>query len=271
MTVPESAVTRAEPPAIVLERVSAMRGDAVVLHELSVTITPSCLTAVIGPNGAGKTTLLLAILGLIEYSGSIRYVDSTGQLMTPCLSYVPQSLSFDRQSTVTVLEFMALDLQIRPVWLNVKASVREACEKALGRLDAAHLLKKPIGRLSGGEMQRVLLAKALQRNPQVLLLDEPVSGVDIVGGHLFCDVLEKIQKEQNMTVLMVSHDLSVVSRHANRVLCLNRGLSCEGETPTMLTPEQLFQLYGVHSGLYEHHPKPDHHQCHVHEQKKHDS
>ena len=242
------------PVQVCLEGVSVQRGGTAILENVTVNFQRSQLTAVIGPNGAGKTTLLLAILGLIPFSGTIRFLGPDDRPIQPVISYVPQNLSFDRQSPISVLEFLALDLQIRPIWLGVKASVRSACQVHLEKFKADHLLERQLGRLSGGEIQRVLLAKALQRNPNLLLLDEPVSGIDMAGGHLFCDILEDIRQKFQLTVLMISHDLSVVYRHATRVLCLNKGVSCEGETPKMLTSEQLLNLYGAHSGLYEHSP-----------------
>jgi len=106
-------------------------------------------------------------------------------------------------------------------------------------------------------LQRVLLALALQRDPELLMLDEPVSGVDVAGGHLFCDILEDLRTEQRLTVVMVSHDLSVVSEHATRVICLNGTVTCQGTTPQVLTPEHLKAIYGPHAGLYLHHPEGD--------------
>lgn len=243
------------PVEVSLENVGVQRGGVSILESITVKFQRSELTAVIGPNGAGKTTLLLAILGLIPFRGTIRFFGPDDQPVKPVISYVPQNLTFDRQSPISVLEFLALDLQIRPIWLGVKTAVREACRDHLAKFKADHLLDRQFGRLSGGEIQRVLLAKALQRSPNLLLLDEPVSGVDMAGGHLFCDILETVRNEQQLTVLMISHDLSVVYRHATRVLCLNKSVSCEGETPAMLTSEQLLRLYGAHSGLYAHTPE----------------
>ncbi|MBF0499021.1 MAG: metal ABC transporter ATP-binding protein [Candidatus Riflebacteria bacterium] len=250
--------------AVVLENVGVTRNGIKILYDVRGTIERGEVTAIIGPNGAGKTTLLSAILGHLPFTGTIRFLDSAGMPSTPKLAYVPQSLDFDRGSPITVLDFLALDRQKLPTWLGINSSVREEAVIALARLEAAHLLDRPLGRLSGGEIQRVLLASALRRNPELLLLDEPVSGVDVAGGHLFCDVLEEIRQERRLTLVMVSHDLSVVSEHATRVICLNRTVTCQGETPEVLTPENLFQIYGLHSGLYEHHPAPtvqpcDHH------------
>lgn len=253
-------------PAVILTDVSVTVGQSVILENVGAQIMRGCITALIGPNGAGKTTLLQAIMGLRPYSGRIEFVTSDGKLHKPRIGYVPQSLAIDRQTAVTVLEFFAFEFQRWPVWLGITAKARENAATALDRLEAGHLLDRPLGRLSGGEMQRVLLALALHRDPEILFLDEPVSGVDIAGGHLFCDVLESLSSRQNRTIVMVSHDLSVVSQHASHVLCLNRTVACQGEAPEVLTSENLLQIYGLHSGLYEHsparHKSCDHHHHH---------
>jgi len=252
------------PPSILLENLSVWREGALVLKDINVKIGASKLTAIIGPNGAGKTTLLLALLGIIPYSGKISFLDDENKPFLPRISYVPQALTLERQSPLTVLEFMALDRQTRPVWLGISREIIDISISALKRLSVEHLADRRLGKLSGGEIQRVFLAKALQREPELLLLDEPVSGVDIIGGHLFCDVLEAIRSDRNMTVLMVSHDLSVVSRHASHVLCINRSLTCQGETPKILNSENLLEIYGIHSGLYQHRPNKEIPLCDFH-------
>lgn len=260
-------------PAIVLTGVSVTAGQNVILEHIDAQIMRGCITALIGPNGAGKTTLLQAILGLRPYSGRIEFVTPEGKPHKPRIGYVPQSLEIDRQAAVTVLEFFAFEFQRRPVWVGITAKARENATTALGRLEAGHLIDRPLGRLSGGEMQRVLLAMALHRDPEILFLDEPVSGVDIAGGHLFCDVLDSLSSRQNRTIVMVSHDLSVVSQHASHVLCLNRTIACQGEAPEVLTSENLLQIYGLHSGLYEHSPARHqtcmHHHDHAHDEAGH--
>lgn len=250
-------------PLLLLETVGVRRGNEDVLTNVTCTIQRGMVTAVIGPNGAGKTTLLQAILGLLPFSGRMRYFDVQGveRPERPRIGYVPQRLGFDRALPITVLEFLALMLQRRPIWISIKDRTRERAEEALQRLHAAHLLSRPLEGLSGGEIQRVLLAAALMDNPELLLLDEPVSAVDIAGGHLFCDVLEEAREKHKLTVVMVSHDLSVVSQHAQRVICLNRTVSCQGDAPEVLSAEQLFAIYGVHSALYQHHPPPTQREC----------
>ena len=126
-----------------------------------------------------------------------------------------------------------------------------------------HLLRRPLGRLSGGELQRVLFALALRDDPDILLLDEPVSGVDVAGEELFCDFLSQVQRSSRFSLLLVSHDLSVVSRHADQVICLNRRIVCQGATTEILTPENLAAMYGSDAHLFRHAPADGH--GHLHE------
>ena len=125
--------------------------------------------------------------------------------------------------------------------------------RELKRVEAEGLLDRPLGKLSGGEFQRVQLALALQMEPNVVLLDEPVSGVDVAGENLFCDLLQSVQDESRLTMVMVSHDLSVVSKHATHVICLNHGLVASGPVSSVLTPEVLSQMFGPHTVIAEVH------------------
>lgn len=256
-------------PALRLQDVSVTLGGVSILEHIDATIARGQTTAIIGPNGAGKTTLLQTILGVLPYTGRIEFLDPAGRPTPPRLGYVPQLLNIDRQAALSVVEFMALDTQIRPVWLGISEEIRETAARALDRLEARHLLDRPLGRLSGGELQRVLLAAALHRQPEVILLDEPVSGVDVAGGHLFCDILADLAHDRQLTILMVSHDLSVVTQHASYVLCLNRTITCQGAAIEVLTSEQLLDLFGQHSGLYHHTPHRAEHQCSHHHRPAH--
>jgi zinc transport system ATP-binding protein len=127
---------------------------------------------------------------------------------------------------------------------------------------SGHLIGRPLGKLSGGELQRVLLGLALRDNPDILLLDEPVSGVDVSGEELFCDFLDQIHRETRFSLLLVSHDLSVVTRHADRVICLNRSIVCQGATTEVLTPETLNAMYGSGARLFSHRQADGHGHLH---------
>lgn len=238
-----------------MERVSVQRERTRILADVNATVPRGSVTAIIGPNGAGKTTLLQALLGLIPYTGQIEFYPRQPRgrhpRSRPVLGYVPQRLDFDRRVPITVLDFLALGRQRLPLWLGTCRSVREKASHYLERVQARHLLNARLGHLSGGELQRVQLALALQAEPEVILLDEPVSGIDMIGERLFCDLLDQIRDESQLTLVMVSHDLSVVSRHATHVIGLNRTVQCQGATPEALTARNLTTIFGPHMGLVE--------------------
>jgi zinc transport system ATP-binding protein len=220
-----------------------------ILKEVTCSIPAGRTTAIIGPNGAGKTTLLLALLGLIPYTGTIQFHLSPRR--RPAIGYVPQRLGFDRGLPCTVEDLMTISMSRRALWLGKGRKVKDQVRKALSRVGASGLEDRFIGKLSGGEMQRVLLAMALEGNPRVLLLDEPTAGVDAPGEQLFCDLLSDIQTQADLTVILISHDLSVVSNHAQHVICLNKTVRCCGGLST-LTEENLLKTFGLHIQIYPH-------------------
>ena len=234
--------------AVAFEDVSVTIGGVRILESVSAQVPTGSSTAIIGPNGAGKTTLLLALLGQIPFSGSIRFAtDRSGQ--APRLGYVPQRLEFDRGLPLTVMEFMVMGQQRLPLWLGVRRRQRREALAMLEAVKADHLAGRRLGALSGGELQRVLLALALEQRPEVVILDEPAAGVDVRGEQLLCELLERFRREQGFTQLMVSHDLSVVAAHATHVICLNRRVTGEGPTQSTLRPDVLAATFGIHQGL----------------------
>jgi zinc transport system ATP-binding protein len=220
-----------------------------ILRDVSCAILAGRTTAIIGPNGAGKTTLLLALLGLIPYTGTIHFNNSKGE--RPSIGYVPQRLEFERGLPCTVEDLMTIAITRKALWLGKRKKVRDRVRAGLMRVGALGLEDRFIGKLSGGELQRVLLAMALEGNPQVLLLDEPTAGIDAPGEQLFCDLLSDIQDQANLTVILISHDLSVVSTHAHQVICLNKTVCCSGGLNT-LTEENLLKTFGLHIQIYPH-------------------
>jgi len=236
-----------------IRNLSVRAGGVEILSKIDADIRCGEVTALVGPNGAGKTTLLLAILGLIDYTGEIRFcrAEEHGR-GAPRIGYVPQRLDFDRNAPMTVLDFFSLSSQRYPIVLGHSRASRTSARESLAQAGASHLAGRPLGKLSGGELQRVLLALALRDNPDILLLDEPVSGVDAAGEELFCDFLDQIHSASRFSLLLVSHDLSVVSRHADRVICLNHRIVCQGATTETLTPENLAAMYGSGAHLFSH-------------------
>lgn len=220
---------------IELSHVGVTAGADTLLEDVSFHIHCGQLTALVGPNGAGKTTLIKALLGQTPHTGVIRHVDAEGHdFPTPRIGYVPQQLPFDREMPVTVCDLMAASLSRRPVWLGVSKAVREQVRRALRETEAERLMDRRLGALSGGELQRVLLAMALCPLPDLLVLDEPVSGVDQNGLSLFLQTVSALRRTHHMAILMVSHDWQLVRKYADSVVLLQRRVLDTG------TPEAVF-------------------------------
>lgn len=224
-------------------------GRMTIFEHVNMHIHCGQLTAIIGPNGAGKSTLLKAILGEIPHQGALHYVDAKGKHTGhPVIGYVPQYLRFDVSAPTSVMDIFMACLSKRPVWLCSAKRLRSRVEKSLARVQAEHLISRRLGALSGGELQRVLLALALDPMPDLLLLDEPVSGVDQNGLELFYEILADLREKEDMAIILISHDLNMVARHADQVVLLNKGVVTSG------TPEEVFhdartrQIFGMLAG-----------------------
>jgi len=228
-----------------IRNLSVRKGSVEILSGVNADIKCGRITALIGPNGAGKTTLLQAILGQTRYTGEIRFCrhkDHGGG--SPRIGYIPQNFAFDRETPLTVLDFFAISIQKRPVFLGISNRVRGEALESLERVKATHLADRRLGKLSGGELQRVLFALALRDSPDILLLDEPVSGVDLAGGERFSRFLSQIHSDTAFSLLLVTHDLSLTAQHADEVICLNHRVIFQGKTAEALTPENLAQVFG---------------------------
>ncbi|MCL2790211.1 MAG: metal ABC transporter ATP-binding protein [Desulfobulbus sp.] len=233
-------------PAVRFDEVTVERGGISILDKVSAVAPQGSCTAIIGPNGAGKTTLLLALLGEIDYQGRI-VLGAEGH--PPRVGYMPQRLVFDRGMPLTVSEFLVMGFQKRPLWFGLNTGLRRQARESLALVQADHLADRTVGALSGGELQRVLLALALQQEPDLLVLDEPSAGVDFQGELIFCELLEDLRRKRGFTQLVVSHDLATVTHHATHVICLNRRVAAEGPPRQALTAENLTAIFGMHMGL----------------------
>ena len=228
-------------------------GSVTILENVSATVPRGVCTAIVGPNGAGNTTLTRTILGELPHTGRIEFGfrDGTFSETPPRFGYVPQKLNFDRDMPLTVLEYLVSGLELRPVFFGISRKFREKAAAYLEEVECGKLIDRPLGALSGGELQRVLLVQALMQNPEILILDEPAAGIDFKGEQLLCELLEKFRRTLGFTQLMVSHDLSMVAAHAAHVICINRTVFAAGEPDQVLTPKVLHETFGLHVGKVE--------------------
>ena len=233
-------------PSVCFENVCLSRGGNLILNNICATAPAGGSTVIVGPNGAGKTTLLLCLIGEMSYSGRITFAG----LQQPRMAYVPQHLSLDRSLPLRVSEFLALNRQRQPLWLGLRPWARSEGRHLLQMVKAEHLEQSRLGDLSGGELRRVLLAAALGRNPELLVLDEPAAGVDVRGERLFWELLDAARLERGFTQIMVSHNLPLVAHYATHVVCLNRSVCATGAPRVTLTSSTLMELFGVPIHLY---------------------
>lgn len=231
-------------------------GGTPVLRGVNMRVPQGQIVALIGPNGSGKTTLLRCLLGLQKYSeGEIKiFGERDVRKALPRIGYVPQKLALERSFILSVREFLALRLRETRNWFFKSHRQLDALIKpALVHIGVENLLDRPIAQLSGGQLQRVLIAFALLSKPDLLLLDEPTAGVDTPGEETFYDLIASVQRQQKLTVILVSHDLSMVYSHASRVYALNGVICCEGAPEQVMNAESLKQAYGIHATPYAHH------------------
>ena len=229
-----------------LDHISVRRGGQTLLQDVSMHIHCGQLTVLIGQNGAGKTTLIRALLGQIPHTGVIRHVDGHG-LDIPHLrtGYVPQHLQFDPEMPLTVQDFMAASFSRRPVWTGIGKKTAEAVRKALAAVDADGLADRLLGRCSGGELQRVLLALALNPAPDLLVLDEPVSGIDRNGLKMFLETLLDLRRTHHMAILLVSHDLRFVKEYADHVVLLDKSVLTQGRPEEVFASPEFDSVFGI--------------------------
>lgn len=248
-----------EPAVLSLKGVKVRLGGREILRDVTATLQRGRITALIGLNGAGKSTLLKALLGEIPCEGTIRF-GLEGKSASHSMGYVPQKLAFDARLPLTVREFFALSLMRMPLFLGIPRRTSAKIHDLLHRVGACHLIDSPLMTLSGGELQRVLLALALEPMPELLLLDEPAAGIDFRDQVGFFGMIAELNARSGITILLVSHDLSVVSQHAHHVLCLADGtIECQGAPSEILTPEMLARTFGSESAIYAHpHAHTDH-------------
>jgi len=250
---------------LTLTNVNLKIGERSLLENVDLELKRGEIVTVVGPNGAGKTTLLRVALGLQKpSSGSVKLsLDTT-------IGYVPQKLHIDPTFPITVRRFLAL----------AKNSKQVDFKQLLQDVGAEHVIDSPLQNLSGGELQRVLMARALMRRPDILVLDEPVQGVDVHGQVELYDLISRVRTERGCAILMVSHDLHLVMASTDRVFCLNRHICCSGTPEVVVNDPAYTELFGAHAARHlafyvhdkehqhEHDPQHKHeHDCGCDEEK----
>ncbi len=229
-----------------IENFGVTIGSTKILEDINIHIHCGELTAVIGPNGAGKSTLLKAILGDVKHSGKLSFLDEKGMHTgNPLIGYVPQHLNFDTNAPASVLDLFNACNAKAPAWLFSTKKSKDRVAKSLSIVNAGHLIDKKIGALSGGELQRILLALALDPVPDLLLLDEPVSGIDQKGLELFYNTVSELRSMYDLSIILVSHDLDLVEQYADRVILINGKVLSAGTPAEVFTDEQTSGIFGL--------------------------
>lgn len=245
-------------PLIQANHIHHSFGDKTVLHDISLTLQPNEIVTLIGPNGAGKSTLLKILLKLLPPTqGKVWHKPKLR------IGFMPQKIHIDDALPLKVKRF--LELGLRPT--TPKQNDTTSLQQTIETLSLQSLLNTPIQQVSGGEMQRILLARALLRSPELLVLDEPVQGVDLNGQTELYHLINQIQQQFGCGILMVSHDLHIVMKSTNKVLCLNQHICCSGHPQAISTDPAFQALFGEgyeEVALYEH--RHDHSACeHTHD------
>jgi len=236
------------------DRICVRLGDSEVLHDVSIRVAPAEIVTIVGPNGSGKSTLLRALLGLVPVArGQVTRAPGLR------IGYVPQKLLIDRSLPITALRFLSLP----------RRQPRDRALAMLNRVGVPEVADRPLIGLSGGQLQRVLLARALLTDPQILMLDEPTQGLDQPGEAGFYQLIADLRRNSGTAVLMVSHDLHVVMSASDRVICLNGHICCEGTPRVVSSAPEYRALFGLGThgalALYRHDHDHDHTHDHGHD------
>lgn len=243
----------ANAPLIAADHITVKHGAAPALADVSLSIQRGEIVTILGPNGSGKSTLLRALLGILPLSSG--HVFRAPNLR---LGYVPQKLAIDRAMPITVRRFLSLPARVGDL----------AAETALTRVGMAGLGPLQMAQLSGGQFQRVMLARALLSAPQLLVLDEPTQGLDQPGEAAFYRLIADLRRDTGAAVLMVSHDLHVVMAASDRVICLNGHICCEGAPRVVADAPEYRALFGLGTmgalALYQHQHDHSHEHNHPH-------
>ncbi len=231
-----------------VENMSVKIGTDYILRDMNLHVHCGQMVALIGPNGAGKSTFLRAVLGERDYSGVIAFSEPGQRSKKPRIGYVPQSPAFDPSDPVSVADLFACCHSRRPAFLGYSKAMRAKTQECLDRVHGTDLIDKRVGTLSGGELQRVLLALALDPLPNILILDEPLSGVDVEGQTGLMDMLDEIRREYDLSILMTTHDFSMLPRYADKVVLIDHRIVVKGSPEAVLDSPEFRQTFHMKGG-----------------------
>ena len=227
-----------------VQNVSVRIGEETILNDVSLHVHCGELVALIGPNGAGKSTILKAILGQMDHEGVIAFsAPGLRHRKPPRIGYVPQSPGFDPSDPVTVADLFSCCMAKRPAFLGLSNPMKDKVLACLDRVHGRELLDKRVGCLSGGELQRVLLALALEPLPNILILDEPLSGVDATGTTELMDMVDEIRKKYDLSILMTTHDFHALNHYADQVVLIDGTVLCHGSPESVLQSDAFAQVF----------------------------
>lgn len=223
-------------------------GSDAILEHIDMHVHCGQMVALIGPNGAGKSTLIKAILGQQEYSGVIAFSVPGQRNHKAKIGYVPQSPAFDPGDPISVADLFACCMSKRPAFLGLSKKMRAKVLSCLERVHGEGLIDKRVGTLSGGELQRVLLALALEPLPNILILDEPLSGVDVEGINELMEMLDEIRKTYDLSILMTTHNFDTLDKYADTVVLIDRQILCSGSPREVLSGQAFAQVFHSKGG-----------------------
>lgn len=227
-----------------IKNFTVKKGNDIILDNVNLHIHCGEITSIIGPNGAGKSTLLKAILGEVEHTGTLEFVDEKDKKTRKAkIGYVPQHLEFDRTTPLSVQDLFTVTYSNFPAWIKKSKKADKIAKEALAKVGAEELFNKQLGKLSGGELQRVLLSLALTPMPDILLLDEPVSGVDKKGMNIFYKTVSMLREKYDLTIILVSHDFEAVKEYSTRVVLLNKQVKLQGKPKDVFGNKEFEQMF----------------------------
>lgn len=232
-----------------VQDLSVKIGGNTIIENVNLHVHCGEMVALIGPNGAGKSTLIKTILGEQPYDGIISFSVPGQRSRKAKIGYVPQSPTFDVGDSISVADLFACCMSKRPAFLGYSKATREKILDCLERVHSENLIDERVGTLSGGELQRVLLALALEPLPNILILDEPLSGVDVEGMETLMEMLDEIRRTYDLSILMITHNFSMLSRYADQILLLDKHPVCQGTPFEVLNSDEFRRVFHRKGGM----------------------